>query len=75
MLSKLRNIVLNLSTRTRDAMPKHLLISHYSYVYTQGTAILVGGSLNRTPIVSLGIFSEVSDGIMCPRIDSASKNE
>jgi hypothetical protein len=26
-------------------------------------------------VVSLGIFSEAADGIMCPGVDSASKNE
>ena len=39
------------------------------------TALLVGGSRDRTPVVSLGIFSEATDGNMCPGVDSASKNE
>jgi hypothetical protein len=29
----------------------------------------------RSPAVSLGIFSEVTDGTMRPGVDSASKNE
>jgi hypothetical protein len=38
-------------------------------------AILVGGSRDRSPLVPLGIFSEATDGSMCPGVDSASKNE
>ena len=33
------------------------------------------GSRDRSPVVSLGIFSEATDGTMCPGVDSASKNE
>jgi hypothetical protein len=33
------------------------------------------GSRDRFPVVSLGIFSEATDGTMCPGIDSASENE
>jgi hypothetical protein len=40
-----------------------------------GTALLVGRSRDRSPVVSLGIFSEATDGTMCPEVDSASKNE
>jgi hypothetical protein len=29
----------------------------------------------KFPVVSLGIFSEATDGTMCPGVDSASKNE
>jgi hypothetical protein len=29
----------------------------------------------KSPVVSLGIFSEATDGTMCPGVDSASKNE
>jgi hypothetical protein len=32
-------------------------------------------SRDRSPVVSLGIFSEANDGTMCPGVDSASKNE
>jgi len=39
------------------------------------TALLVGRSRDRFPVVSLGIFSIASDGTMCPGVDSASKNE
>ena len=39
------------------------------------TALLVGGSRDRSPVVSLATFSEATDGTMCPGIDSASKNE
>jgi hypothetical protein len=40
-----------------------------------GVAPLVGRSRDRSPVVSLGIFSEATDGIMCPGVDSAFKNE
>ena len=38
-------------------------------------ALLVGRSQDRSPVVSLGIFSEANDGTMCPGVDSASKYE
>jgi hypothetical protein len=37
--------------------------------------LLVGRSRDRSPVASLGIFSEATDGTMCPGVDSASKNE
>jgi hypothetical protein len=40
-----------------------------------GIALLVGGSRDRSPVVSLRIFSEATDGTMCPGVDSGSKNE
>ena len=39
------------------------------------TALLVGRSRDRFPVVSLGIFSVAPDGTMCPGVDSASENE
>jgi hypothetical protein len=39
------------------------------------TALLVGGSRDRSPVVSLGIFFVATDGTMCPGVDSPSKNE
>jgi hypothetical protein len=42
---------------------------------TTNTALLVGRSRDRSPVVSLGILSEATDGTMCPAVDSASKNE
>jgi hypothetical protein len=39
------------------------------------TALLDGGSRDRCPVVSLGIFSLATDVTMCPGVDSASKNE
>ena len=33
------------------------------------------GSRDRSPVVSLGIFSEATDGTMCPGVDSSSKYE
>ena len=40
------------------------------------TALLVGRSRDRFPVVSLGIFSVApSDGTMCPGVDSAPENE
>jgi NADH:ubiquinone oxidoreductase subunit H len=38
-------------------------------------ALLVGRSRDRSPVVSLGIFFEVTDGTICPGVDSTSKNE
>ena len=46
-----------------------------NWVRTGCTALLVGKSQDRSPVVSLGIFSEATYGAMCPGIDSASKNE
>jgi hypothetical protein len=40
-----------------------------------GTALLVGGSRGRSPVMSLGIISVATDGTMCPGVDSASKYE
>jgi hypothetical protein len=39
------------------------------------SALLVRRSRDRYPVVSLGTFSEVTDGTMCPGVDSASKYE
>jgi hypothetical protein len=41
----------------------------------KGTALLVGRSRDRSPVLSLGIFSEANNGTMCPGVDSASKYE
>jgi hypothetical protein len=47
---------------------------HLFYVFI--AALLVGRSRDRSPVVSLGIFSVVpSDKTMCPEVDSASENE
>jgi hypothetical protein len=43
--------------------------------YFSFTTLLVGGSRDRSPVVSLGIFSEATDETMCPGVDSASQNE
>jgi hypothetical protein len=40
-----------------------------------GTALLVGRSQDRSPVLSLGILSEANEGTMYPGVDSASKNE
>jgi hypothetical protein len=40
-----------------------------------GTALLVGRSRDRSPLVSVGIFFEATNGTICPWVDSASKNE
>jgi hypothetical protein len=46
------------------------------FVYPTVEGLLVGGSRDRIPVVSLGIFFRgSSDGTMCPGVDSASKNE
>jgi hypothetical protein len=39
------------------------------------TTLLAGGSRDRSPVASMGIFSEATDGTMCPGFGSASKNE
>ena len=39
------------------------------------TALLVGGSRDRSPVVLLGIFSLATDGTMCSGVDSTSKNK
>ena len=39
------------------------------------TVLLVGGSRDRSPVLSLWIFSVATDGTMCPGVDSTSKNE
>ena len=45
-------------------------------VVVKGAALLVGRSWDRSPVVSLGIFSVVpSDKARCPEVDSASENE
>ena len=38
-------------------------------------SLLVGGSRDLSPVVSLGIFSEATEGTMCSGVNSASKNE
>jgi len=44
----------------------------FLYIYI----CLVGRSRDRSPVVSLGIFSVVSsDKTVCPEVDSASENE
>jgi hypothetical protein len=47
-------------------------LARYCHKYT---ALLVGGSWDRYPVVSLGIFYEATDETTCPGVDSASKNE
>jgi hypothetical protein len=42
---------------------------------THGNKLLVGRSRDRSPLLSLEIFSEATDGTMCPGVKSASKNE
>jgi hypothetical protein len=41
--------------------------------FFSSTTLLVGGSRDRSPVVSLGIFSVATDGTMCPGVESASK--
>ena len=41
----------------------------------KGTALLVGRSQDRSPVVSLVIFPGATDETMCPGVDSVSKNE
>jgi hypothetical protein len=41
----------------------------------EGAALLVGGSRDLVPVVSLGTLSVPTDGNICPGVDSASKNE
>ena len=54
----------------------NLIISIFCESYHDiATALLVGRSRDRFPVVLLGIFSVAPDGTMCPRVDSASENE
>jgi hypothetical protein len=56
----------------------YFVMGVYEITFTHApcsTALLVGGSRDRSPVVSLGIFFVASDGTMCPGVDSASKNE
>jgi len=49
---------------------------HTHLLYSVGTALLVGRSRDRFPVVSLGIFSVTPpDGTKCPEVDSASESE
>jgi hypothetical protein len=51
------------------------VIHFYKALSLKATALLVGGSGDRSPVVSLGTFSVATDGTMCRGVDSASKNE
>ena len=51
------------------------MLRAWGSVVVKGTALLVGGSRDGLPVVSLGIFSVATDGTMCPGVDSVSKNE
>ena len=69
-----------LDTTTTERLPTKLdskQSRHYinTSVLVKGAALLVGRSRDRSPVVSLGIFSEASDKSMLPGVDSASKNE
>ena len=47
-----------------------------SYIPAYRDALLIGRSRDRSPVVSLEIFSVVPfDKTMCPEVDSASENE
>jgi hypothetical protein len=53
---------------------------YYYYYYCSSSSgawgsVVVGGSEDRSPVVSLGIFSEATNGTTCPGVDSASRNE
>ena len=52
----------------------HGVVPNYVQEYF-GTALLVGGSRDRSPVVSMESFFVATDGTMCPGFDSASKNE
>jgi hypothetical protein len=51
-----------------------LLLNKGCYMFRR-TALLVDRSRDRYPVVSLGMFSDATDGTTCPGVDSASKNE
>ena len=55
--------------------PCHRPVKYFLSLTDPVTKLLVGGSRDRSPVVSLGIFSVAIDGTMCPGVDSASKNE
>ena len=50
-----------------------MICGAWDSVVVKATALLVGPSGDRFPVVSLGIFSVATDGTMCPGVDSASK--
>ena len=63
-----------------DMIPVAHIITGITFVFTVHirciAALLFGRSQDRSPVVSLGIFSVVpSDKTMCPEVDSASENE
>ena len=66
---------------TETCMDIHIYFATYvqehveAYIYLYVTAPLLGGSRDRNPVVSLGMFSVATDGTICPGIDSASRNE
>jgi hypothetical protein len=51
------------------------LLTFLSFTSKDSTALLVGRSRDRFPVVSLGIFSVPTNRTMCPGVDSAAKNE
>ena len=62
---------------------EHLSIrntENYYDLYQSGgvwvsTALLIGRSWDRFPVMSVGMFSVATEGSMCPGVDSASKND
>jgi len=66
-----------LSFRICKLVPENFTGFHYDIAAgTLVCPLLVGRSRDRSPVVSLGIFSVVpSDKTMCPEVDSASENE
>jgi hypothetical protein len=62
-------------TRRESVAAFRLASSKTKYYYIRA-ALLVGRSRDRSPVVSLVIFSVVpSDRTMCPEVESASENE
>jgi hypothetical protein len=61
-----------------EIMSKNMVVSFpvlCTYLLTCVISLQVERSRDRSPVVSLRIFSEATDGTMCPGVDSASKNE
>jgi hypothetical protein len=77
--SFIANNILFVDTVTSDVLqrpvPNRPFYAILGQLPNDGTALLVGRSRDRFPVVSLGIFCIATDRTMCRGVDSASKNE
>jgi hypothetical protein len=63
------------ATYVQEHVEAYIYIYIYIHIYLYVTALLLGGLRDRSPVVSLGMFSVATDGTICPGVDSASRNE